>query len=87
LQVIELRQYRLRGGQRDLLIELFDREFVESQEAVGMKVIGQFRVIDDPDRFIWLRGALPTCPHALARSRRSMTGRSGRGTATRPTPP
>jgi NIPSNAP len=41
---------------RDVLIELFDREFIETQEALGMKVIGQFRVLDDPDRFIWLRG-------------------------------
>jgi hypothetical protein len=56
LQIVELRQYTLQHGQRDVLIELFDREFVESQEAVGMKVIGQFRVIDDPDRFTWLRG-------------------------------
>jgi hypothetical protein len=38
------------------LIDLFDREFVEPQEAVGMKVIGQFRDLDDPDRFVWLRG-------------------------------
>src|SRR5262249_9744986 len=37
-------------------IELFDREFIETQEALGMKVIGQFRVLDDPDRFIWIRG-------------------------------
>jgi NIPSNAP len=56
LSIVELRQYTLERGQRDVLIELFDREFVESQEALGMKVIGQFRVIDDPDRFTWLRG-------------------------------
>jgi hypothetical protein len=39
-----------------VLIDLFDREFVESQEALGMKVIGQFRDLDNPDRFVWLRG-------------------------------
>lgn len=44
--IVELRQYTLHPGMRDVLIELFDREFVESQEAVGMKVIGQFRAID-----------------------------------------
>jgi hypothetical protein len=54
--IVELRQYTLHPGMRDVLIELFDREFVETQEALGMKVIGQFRVLDDPDRFIWLRG-------------------------------
>jgi hypothetical protein len=54
--VIELRQYTLHPGQRDVLIDIFDREFVETQEAVGMKVAGQFRDLDDADRFVWLRG-------------------------------
>lgn len=54
--VVELRQYTLRPGQRDVLVELFDRELVESQEAVGMELIGQFRDLDRPDRFVWLRG-------------------------------
>ena len=50
--VIELRQYTLRPGQRDSLIALFDREFIETQEAVGMQVLGQFRDLDDADRFV-----------------------------------
>ncbi|MBQ1120660.1 NIPSNAP family protein [Streptomyces sp. B15] len=54
--VIELRQYTLRSGRRDELIELFDREFVETQEEAGMVVLGQFRDLGDPDRFVWLRG-------------------------------
>ena len=41
---------------RDVLIELFEREFVESQEALGMTLVGQFRDLDNPDRFVWLRG-------------------------------
>ncbi|RPH55988.1 MAG: NIPSNAP family protein, partial [Acidobacteria bacterium] len=54
--IVELRQYTLQPGKRDVLIELFDREFLETQEAVGMTVIGQFRDLDNPDRFVWLRG-------------------------------
>lgn len=54
--VVELRQYTLHPGQREALIDLFDREFVESQENLGMRVVGQFRDLDDPDRFVWLRG-------------------------------
>jgi NIPSNAP len=54
--VVELRQYTLRPGQRDVLIDLFDREFIESQEADGMAIVGQFRDLDDPDRFVWIRG-------------------------------
>ena len=48
--------YALHPGRRDELIELFEREFVETQEAVGMQVIGQFYDLDDPNRFVWLRG-------------------------------
>lgn len=53
--ILELRQYTLHPGRRDELIELFGREFVAPQEAVGMKIAGQFRDLDDPDRFVWLR--------------------------------
>ncbi|QWF17280.1 NIPSNAP family protein [Lysobacter capsici] len=54
--VIELRQYRMQPGRRDELIELFENEFIESQEAVGMHVIGQFRDLDQDDRYTWVRG-------------------------------
>ncbi|MDR7333793.1 NIPSNAP family protein [Roseateles asaccharophilus] len=54
--VVELRQYTLHPGRRDALIDLFDREFVETQEAVGIDLLGQFRDLDDADRFVWLRG-------------------------------
>jgi hypothetical protein len=66
--VVELRQYTLRPGKRDVLIELFDREFVESQEAEGMAVLGQFRDADRPDRFVWLRGFTDMASRAQALS-------------------
>jgi hypothetical protein len=63
--VIELRQYTLHPGQREVLIELFDREFVETQEATGMRVLGQFRDLDRPDYFVWLR-SFPGMPARFA---------------------
>lgn len=56
IRVVELRQYLLKPGRTDDLIDVFDRELVETQEACGMRVIGQFRDLDRPDRFVWLRG-------------------------------
>jgi len=56
LRVLELRRYILRPGRRDELIELFERKFIEPQEALGMRVVGTFQDLDDPDRFVWLRG-------------------------------
>ena len=55
LRVIELRQYTLHRGRREALIDLFERHFVESQEACGIRLVGTFRDLDDPDRFVWLR--------------------------------
>ena len=54
--VFELRQYTLYGGKRDTLIGLFEKNFIESQEAVDANIIGTFRDLDDPDRFVWIRG-------------------------------
>lgn len=54
--VLELRQYTLHPGGRDVLIELFDREFIESQETLGMTLVGQFRDLGNANRFVWLRG-------------------------------
>ena len=64
-RIVELRQYTLKPGQRDQLIALFEREFVESQEAAGIELIGTFRDLDDSDRFVWLRGI----PDMAARAR------------------
>jgi hypothetical protein len=54
--VVELRNYRLHPGRRDELIELFEREFVEPQESLGIELLGLFRDADRSDAFVWLRG-------------------------------
>jgi hypothetical protein len=54
--VVELRQYVTYPGTRDTLIHLFEERFIESQEAVGIRVLGQFRDANDPDHFTWVRG-------------------------------
>jgi hypothetical protein len=54
--VIELRQYSLYPGRRESFIQLFDSTFADPLDATGMTVIGQFRDLDRPDRFVWMRG-------------------------------
>jgi len=56
LGVFELRQYTLKGGTRAAFTSLFGREFVTSQDQVGSHVRAVFRDLDDPDRFVWIRG-------------------------------
>lgn len=54
--VVELRQYTLHPGRRRELVQLFERELLETQEAAGIRVLGQFEDLDRPDRFVWFRG-------------------------------
>jgi hypothetical protein len=65
--VVDLRQYTLHPGRRDTLVRIFDEYFVEGQEATGMHIVGQFHDLDDPDRFVWIRGFrdLPARAEAL----------------------
>jgi hypothetical protein len=53
--VLEMRQYKIVAGQRDAFVGLFEREFIGSQEVLGMRLVGQYRDLDDPNRFVWLR--------------------------------
>src|SRR5260370_34560198 len=85
--IVELRQYALQPGQREALITLFDREFVESQEELGMAVLGQFRDLDNRDRFVGLRGfqTMPGRAEALASFYSGPAWRGPRGAAHRAT--
>jgi quinol monooxygenase YgiN len=56
----------LKSGTRDALIKLFQRELTETQEATGIVVIGQFRDLNNPDRFVWLCGFSNMATHATA---------------------
>lgn len=55
-QVVEFRNYVMQPGGRDVLIDIFEREFIEPQEALGAHVLGTFRNLDNPERYVWLRG-------------------------------
>ena len=56
MQVIELRNYVLQPGRRDDFIRHFEKNFLFSQRDTGMHVLGQFAILDHPDRFLWIRG-------------------------------
>jgi len=56
MQIIELRNYVLQPGRRADFIRHFEEHFLRSQRDTGMHVLGQFAVVDHPDRFLWIRG-------------------------------
>jgi hypothetical protein len=76
--IIELRYYSLRPGQRDVLIELFEREFIERQEALGMSILGTFRDLDRPDHFVWVRGFRDMASRAASAIQSADSGRDWR---------
>src|SRR3954453_9122187 len=51
----ELRQYRMRPGQRDAWQKLMEEEIVPFQISKGMVISGMFFGEEDKDLFVWLR--------------------------------
>lgn len=56
VNVLEIRNYLLKPDVREHFIDYFEQHFIASQEAVNLQVLGQFRVIDEPNHFVWMRG-------------------------------
>lgn len=56
MPVIELRNYLLADNARSDFIRYFEEHFLVSQRDVGMQPLGQFAVVDAPNRFAWIRG-------------------------------
>jgi hypothetical protein len=56
MQVVELRNYLLTAGRTADFLRYFEEHFLVSQRDEEMHVLGQFAVVDQPDRFVWIRG-------------------------------
>ena len=54
-QLVELRNYHLVPGAAAAFVQHFEDHFLESQEHFGMDIVGQFQIVDDADRFVWVR--------------------------------
>ena len=56
MQVIELRNYLLAESATADFIRYFEAHFLFSQRDEGMEPLGQFAVVGEPNRFVWIRG-------------------------------
>jgi len=56
INVIELRNYVLKPGQREKFTRLFEQHFVQSQFDLGGYPLNWFKVDGAPDNFLWIRG-------------------------------
>jgi hypothetical protein len=54
--IIEMRTHKTKPGMRDRFIEVFRTLSIPKQEELGMKVLGPFPSIEDPDTLFIMRG-------------------------------
>ena len=54
--IIEMRTYRTKPGRRSQFLDTFRSKTIPAQSEIGMKILGPFLSIEDPDTFFWMRG-------------------------------
>jgi hypothetical protein len=54
--VIEMRTYKIKSGMRDRFLEVFRAQSVPEHRRLGMKILGPFLSVEDPDTFFFMRG-------------------------------
>ena len=54
--LIEMRTYWTKPGRRADFLRIFREKVMPAHEALGMRIIGPFLAVDDPEVFFWMRG-------------------------------
>lgn len=54
--IIEMRTYKTKPGKRSEFLEIFRSKSVPAHAEIGMKILGPFLSIEDPDTFFFMRG-------------------------------
>ena len=54
--IIEMRTYRLKPGVRAEFLQIFRTRSMPAHREIGMKIMGPYLSIEDPDVFFFMRG-------------------------------
>lgn len=54
--IIEMRTYKTKPGCRSQFLEIFRSRSVPAHAEIGMKILGPFSSVEDPDSFFFMRG-------------------------------
>ena len=54
--IVEMRTYKTKPGKRTEFLEIFRTKSVPAHAEIGMKILGPFLSIEDPDTFFFMRG-------------------------------
>jgi len=53
--IVEVRSYRITPGRREEFLEFFETRSIPALQSHGMKVVGPFVDLENPNKFVWLR--------------------------------
>jgi hypothetical protein len=54
--IIEMRTYKTKPGLRAKFLEIFRSRSIPAHAKIGMKILGPFLSVEDPDTFFFMRG-------------------------------
>ncbi len=54
--IIEMRTYKLKPGKRAEFLHIFRAKSMPAHAQIGMKILGPFLSVEDPDTFFFMRG-------------------------------
>jgi hypothetical protein len=54
--IIEMRTYKTKPGMRAQFLEIFHGKTAPEHQRIGMKILGPWLSVEDPDAFFWMRG-------------------------------
>ncbi len=54
--VIEMRTYKTKPGMRSRFLEVFHSKSIPAHREIGIKILGPFNSVEDPDTFFFMRG-------------------------------
>ena len=53
--VVEVRMYTIKEGRREEFVKFFEERTLAPQVGTGMRMLGQFRSLEDENLFVWIR--------------------------------
>jgi hypothetical protein len=56
VMIIEMRTYKTKPGKRSQFLEIFRSRSIPAHKEIGMKILGPFLSVEDPDTFFFMRG-------------------------------
>ncbi|HXN98077.1 MAG TPA: NIPSNAP family protein [Candidatus Acidoferrales bacterium] len=54
--IVEMRTYKTKPGKRSEFLDVFRSKSIPAHNEIGMKILGPFLSVEDPDTFFFMRG-------------------------------